>query len=358
MKTQTKLIHSSLPDKETKSITAPIHLSTVFAMKNPSSTKGFQYGRVGNPTRKLLEKTLADLHGCAFAAVFSSGSAAISSLFATLAKDDHVLCHEEVYEGTQRILEKIFKKFGLCFEFINMSDPENIKKRVTKKTKIIFLESPTNPLLTILDIKNISKIAHQKNIMVVIDNTIATPIFQKPVGLGADVIIESLTKAINGHTDALGGVIATNNKRLFNEVKFIQHTLGAILSPFECFLILRGLKTLVIRMKTQQKNAEDAIKFLKQQRKASNIKHMGFLISFKFQGSQKEITNFLKSLRLITIGHSFGGVESLIQQPTTMMNLSSQQEKIISSNLLRLSIGLEDSSDIIDDLKQALKSIG
>lgn len=357
----TKLIHIfGLPDKETKSIVPPIHLSTSFAMDEPTSNEGFQYGRVGNPTREVLEKTLAELEGAKFAAVFSSGSATFTSLLATLKHGDQIICHIEIYEGTIRIIEKVFKNFGIEVKFVDINNLPLVKRHVTNRTKFIILESPTNPTLETLDIKAISKFAHSLGLKVVVDNTVATPLVQKPIELGADIVIESLTKAINGHTDAIGGVIATNDEGLFKKIKFLQHTIGAILSPLDCFLILRGLKTLDVRIERQGKNARTLAKFLSNHPKISKVSSFGFLISFKLKTDKKGILRFLKSLRLIMIGHSFGGPETLIMFPGAMMDLTDVRglnRKDISEDILRLSVGLEDVEDLLNDLRQAIDKL-
>ncbi len=360
------------PDKLTGSVVQPIHLSTIFAMENPDSNEGFQYGRVGNPTRKILENTIAELESGKFCAVFSSGSSAIMTLLSSLKNGDHVICHNQTYEGTIRLIKNVFANFGVECDFVDMTNIESFKKVFTSSTKLVLLESPTNPLLTILDIKRLNEISHHHNVLVAVDNTFATPMLQKPLLLGVDIVIESLSKSINGHSDAIGGALIMNNKKLFEKIKFLQHTIGAVLSPFECFLILRGLKTLPIRIIQQQKSAITIANFLQHHSKIEKVffpgfqktkfikkqmKGPGFMISFCIKGQKEDLLKFIKSLNLVVIAHSLGGTETLIQQPTKMMDLSDQQKKLIPKNLLRLSVGLEDIEDILQDLKQALKSI-
>lgn len=370
MKNTTKLIHTiGSPDKETGSVVQPIHTSTIFAMDTPSSSEGFQYGRVGNPTREILERTLADLEGGAYAAAFSSGSAALTCVFSTLKSGDHILCHSELYEGTGRILRSVFKNFGIEHSTVDMTSIQNIKKQMRSNTKIMLFETPTNPTLTLLNIKQICQIARNASVLSVVDNTLASPCIQKPLVHGADIVIESLTKIINGHTDAIGGIVATNNAEIFSKIKFLQHTLGAILSPGECSQILRSLKTLTLRQKQQQYTAKMLSSLLKKHHAVDQIffpgilkkdrqliqKQMGnspgTILSFTLK-SGIDLGKFLQRLQVVIVAHSFGGVETIIQQPKTMMDLSKDTK--IQKNFFRLSVGLEDPEDLINDIKQAL----
>jgi len=369
MKKATRLIHTmGLPDKETGSVVQPIHTSTIFAMENPSSSEGFQYGRVGNPTRSILESTIANLEDAKHAAVFSSGSAALAALFATLKTGDHILCHTERYEGTTRLLNDIFKKFGISVEEVNMKKISEVKNKIRRDTKLILFETPTNPSLEIIDIQSICSLSNGGEIVTVVDNTIACPLVQQPLKLGASVVIESMTKFINGHSDVIGGLIATNDEQLFEAIRFLQITLGTTLSPMDCHMLLRSIKTLPLRVKEQQKSALRIVRFLKstdaietlhfpseQKKNAAffhrQMKGCGSIVSFSLN-KEYNPEAFITNLNLIIIGHSFGGVESIIQQPSTMMDLS--VESTITNNFFRLSIGLEDTKDIIADIKQAL----
>lgn len=370
MKTQTKLIHTKgSPDPLSKAMVTPITLSTVFAMETPSSHAGFQYGRIGNPTRQQLESTMADLEGASFAAVVSSGSAASTTLLATLRSGDRLLCTNQIYEGTERIF-RMFEKFGITIEFVDFTNDQRILEALTMKPKLVWFETPTNPWLTLLDISRISALAHKVDALVVVDNTLATPILQKPIHLGADVVIESLTKGLNGHSDVVAGAIATNNEALFHEIRFFQQALGTPLSPFDCFLVLRGLKTAPLRIKEQQKNARIIAAFLSEhssitrvhfpdspdQKKlrAKQMKGPGTLVSFTLKENHINPKGFLMRLKLVTIGHSLGGPETLILQPTTMMDLSKLNFEALKNNFFRLSVGLEDVQDILTDIRNAL----
>ncbi len=359
------------PDEQTKALIPPVCFSTIFAMERPSSEEGFQYGRINNPTRTLLETSICRLHAARHAAVFSSGCAAITAVLSTLKQGDHIVAHDVMYEGTRRIITEIFTKFGIQATFVDLTTDHTIKHARKKNTKMLWIETPTNPLLEVLDIEHLSKIAHEQNMLLVVDNTLATPLRQRPLDRGADIVVESLTKAINGHSDAIGGLVATNNHELFQSIRFIQQTLGAVLSPFDCFLTLRGLKTVDVRIRAQDKATQEIVRWMKSQKRiikvfwpdvhATKRKQMqspGSIVSFVINSSCIPPHVFLSRLKLVTIAHSFGGPETVIQQPTTMMNLSghtdTQKGSIITESFFRLSVGLEHPMDIIADLHQAL----
>lgn len=366
----TSLIHQNQPlVSRNKEIVEPLHSSTIFAMNKPSSDGGFQYGRVGNPTRQLLNKVLSRYADAKHALSLSSGSAAISSLILMFKTGDKVICHNDIYEGTQRILIKHFRQLGIDSVFIDCANLKSLGEELQKgqNEKLVFVESPTNPLLQVLDIKKISQLVHQHKATLAVDNTFATSLLQKPVSLGADVIVESLSKHVSGHSDVIGGMLATNNKRIFTQTKSIIETLGFTLSPRDAHEVLKGLKTMEIRVNQQCKNATKIANFLKNQREISRVlfptnklaqrqmKQAGTIISFNIKG---ESSTFLKRLKLIKIAHSFGGVETLIQQPTTMMDLSANKKQLkasqINNGFFRLSVGIESAADIIGDLKLAL----
>ncbi len=333
-----------------------LELSTIFSMQEPSSHDGFQYGRIGNPTRQHLENKLAELHNSTYAVVFSSGSAAIHNILILLKQGDEIICHQQMYEGTVRLLQKVFNNFGINTRFINLKNVQNLKKNISEKTKLLIIESPTNPLLEELDVETLCAIAKKHNILTVVDNTIASALTQKPLKLGADMVVESLTKITNGHSDAMGGAVFSNDKKISDKLKFFQHTIGAILSPFDSWLILRGLKTLEIRHKLIMENKVVIEKFLKNNKSLEKVfsSSLGPLISFRVNNKISPHL-FITSLKKIIIGHSFGGTETIIQQPSIMMDLSSNSDPRINEKLFRLSVGLEQASDLILDLKQALK---
>jgi len=339
------------------SVIEPIFLSTTFSQKKPSQ---WGYSRVDNPTRLNLEKELAILEKAKHSLAFSSGSAAITTLLSTFKSGDHILCHEELYEGTLRQLEKVFKKFGLVFDLVNFFDVNKVQQSINQKTKLLLFENITNPTLKVIDIKKIVSLAKKNRIKVAVDNTICTPIFQNPLCLGVDIVIHSLTKFINGHHDVTAGAIMLNNKKLFRQLKFFQHTIGAVPSPFDCFLVSRGIKTLMLRMKQHQKNAQKISLFLKKQRQIKKVffPNVSGLLSFWLKGNNKKVKRFLNRLKLIKIAHSFGGIESTILYPVSMMTFSFSKEKMkelgITNSLLRMSVGLEEVDSILNDLDQAL----
>jgi len=363
MKTPTKLNHQfGSPDVPTRSLVQPLHLSTIFAMETPSSDDGFQYGRVGNPTRHALEKTLEEINKAKFCHVFSSGSSALSSLLLTLKKGDKIICHNTGYEGTFRILQNVFKKLGIIVIFIDLENTSVLKEHLKREVTFVVFETPINPTLHLLDIEKISSACHQFGTAVVVDNTFSTSILQQPLTLGADIVIESLSKGSNGHGDIVGGMIITNNEKFSSQIKNIKETIGIALSPFECLLVLRGLKTLDIRVLQQQKTARKIARFLLSHQEIEKVffpeisqtplcrkqmKGPGSLLSFQIKGDTEK---FVQSLQLITIGHSFGDTETLIQQPAKMMDLT----LTIPINLFRISIGLEAFTDLKKDLELAL----
>ena len=326
-----------------------IFLSTVTFQKTPNQ---WGYIRVDNPTRIALESELANLERAKHALAFSSGSSAIACLFMLLKKGDHILCHCEIYEGTHRLLEKIFKKMGVQFDLANFKNLKDIKRHIKKNTKLIFFENITNPNLDVIDISKICEITKENNILVAVDNTICTPVFEKPLLKGADIVIHSLTKFIGGHHNVLGGAIMLNNSKIFKELRFIQQTVGFVLSPTDCFLVNRGMKTLETRMKKQTENASQVFGFLKTNKNITKVSFPGIsaVVSFTVDSKIKPKI-FLKKLKVIKIAQSFGAVESTILHPASMMILATCAD----NNFFRLSVGLEKSKALIADLKEALK---
>lgn len=322
-----------------------INLSTTMAQKIPEQGG---YSRVDNPTRLSLEKELAKLEKAKFALAFSSGSAAIMTILATLKAGDEVICHQEIYEGTLRLLTKVFSKLDVK---VNLTDVNKLKS-VGQRVKIVWLENVTNPTLQIIDVKKICQRLKQKNLLIVVDNTFATPVFQNPLPMGADIVVHSLTKFISGHHDVTAGAIMLNDQKLFKQLKFLQHTVGAVPSPFDCFLIQRSLETLNLRMKQHQKNAQKVTDFLKTSSHVSQVSFPGFSgsVAFWIKGNKQKTLEFLAKLKHIKIAHSLGGTQSTIMHPASMMTLSLP----INDCLVRLSVGLEDDQIIINDLRQAL----
>jgi cystathionine gamma-lyase len=380
----TRAIHDGQePDQLTGSVTVPIYQTSTYAQKSPGKTKGYEYSRTGNPTRTALEKSIASLENAKFGLAFSSGMGAILTLASSLRAGDRVLLGDDIYGGTYRIFTKVFTKLGVRCEFVDASKIEATQSALANQKFAYFLiESPTNPLLKIVDMRAVSKLAHHVGTRVVVDNTFATPLITNPLDLGADVVIHSTTKYLGGHSDLVGGAAATNDARLYDELKFLQNACGAIPGPFDCWLVLRGIKTLSVRMEKHSKNAMAVAKFLKQEMENNpkiksvnypgledNIYHslakkqmrlFGGMISLQLK-SESAAVSFLKNLKLFSTAESLGGVESLAEIPGIMTHASlPDSEKVakgITNSLIRLSVGIEDEEDIVDDVQSALKKI-
>lgn len=345
-------------ENKLKPIVKPIILSTTFIHKEPGQEG---YSRVDNPGRIQLEQKLARLEKAKFCLTFSSGSAASTAVLALFKAGDHIISGREIYEGNIRLFQKVFEKFKLRFSFINSDNFEDLKWAFKKKkTRLIWLENLTNPGLKLIDINSVSQTAQKKGALVLVDNTVSSPIFQNPLTQGADIVIHSLTKYVAGHHDLTAGAIMLNDKKLFKKLKFLQHTLGVVPSPFDCFLIERGIKTLNLRMGKHSENAKKIAGFLRSNSKIMKVSWPGFsgIINFWLNGDRKRTINFLKKLKMIKIAHSFGGTETTIMHPLSMMTFSfsnDQLEKMqITENLVRLSVGLEDADFLIIDLRTAL----
>ena len=382
MKFATKAIHigeePNLREGGYGDVVVPIHLATTFARKDVDKlTGGYEYSRTGNPTRDALEKRLAALENAKFGLAFASGLAAEATLLLSLLKKgDHVIAFDDLYGGTRRLFSNVLSNFGLEFSYVDAREPENVEKAVKKNTRIIWLETPTNPLLRLCDIKAISEIGKANDIITVVDNTFMSPYFQNPLDLGADIALHSTTKYLGGHSDVVGGAIMLSNEEYYDKIKFNQNAIGAVPSPFDCFLVLRGTKTLAIRMEKHNYNAQKIARFLESHSKVrkvyypglkSHLQHalarkqmsgFGGILSFELNANLKGVKTFLKKFELFALAESLGGVESLIEHPALMTHASiprKEREKIgITDSLIRVSVGIEDVEDLIADLKQAL----
>lgn len=368
MKLSTKIIHygnePNFADGGSGDVVVPIHLSTTFARKKVYiPTGGYEYSRSANPTRDALEKNLADLENGKYAFAYSSGLAAITNILFLLKTGDHVLSIDDVYGGTRRLFKQVFEDFGIRSSFVDFDDVSGIEKAITNNTKLIWLESPTNPLLKTVNIASIAKFARAKKIITVVDNTFATPVNQRPLSLGADIVVHSMTKYLGGHSDTVAGCVVVNDLKIAGRLKFLQNAVGAILSPFDSYQILKGIKTLPLRMEKHQSNALKVVKFLHKHKKISKIYYPGFggMVSFELKGKLQTAISFLENLKFISIAESLGAVETLIEHPASMTHASVPvEERIkigISDSLIRLSVGIEDSDDLITDIRQALSSI-
>ena len=377
---ETQAIHKGQePDETFGAITPPIHMSATFRQENISEHTGYVYSRTGNPNRAQLETIIASLEGAKYGLGFASGSSATTSIQLSMQKGDHVICGEDVYAGTFRLFSRVMSNFGIEYSFVDTSDVRNIKDNIKSNTKLIWFETPTNPLIRISDIEQISKLAKENEILTVVDNTFASPYIQHPIKLGVDVVMHSATKYLSGHSDLISGVLVTNNEELYEKFKFVQNTAGAVPSPFDCWLVLRGLKTLPLRMEKHSSNAEKVVKYLETKDKVSKIyyplypKHKGYeiakrqmslgggMVSFELNSDKAGVHKFLENLKLISLGESLGGVKSLCEYPSEMTHSSipeaRQKEVGITPGLIRFSVGIENSNDIIADLEKGFQSI-
>ena len=386
MKFETKAIHvGEEPDfKEGASgdVVIPIHLSSTFARKRVEEpTQGYEYSRTGNPTRYALEKRLAGLEEAAFGLAFASGMAAETTLTLTLLKaGDHLLAFEDLYGGTRRLFNRVFQQnFKVEVSYVDARDPEKVKESIRKNSRLIWLESPTNPLMKLCDIEAIAQIAKKVNILVVVDNTFMSPYFQKPLLLGADIVVHSTTKYLNGHSDSVGGAIMLSSEMIYQQLKFNQNATGSILSPFDSFLVLRGIKTLAVRMKEHERNAFRIANYLEVHPRVRRVYYPGLrshpqhglaerqasgfggMLSFEIDAGMEEAGRFLENLKIFALAESLGGVESLIEHPARMTHASIPREireQIgITDSLIRVSVGLENSDNLIEDLDHAFHTI-
>jgi len=382
MKFETKAIHvgeePNFKEGASGDVVIPIHLSSTFARKQlQEPTQGYEYSRTRNPTRDALEKRLAALEEAAFGLAFASGMAAETTLALTLLHaGDHVLAYDDLYGGTRRLFERVLHpNFKVNISYVDARDPEKVKGSIRENTRLIWLESPTNPLMRLCDIQAIARIAKKANLPVVVDNTFLSPCFQNPLVLGADVVVHSTTKYLNGHSDSVGGAIMLSNEKIYRELKFNQNATGSILSPFDSFLVMRGIKTLAVRMKEHERNALRIAEYLEGHLRVKKVHYPGLkshpqhglaknqasgfggMISFEIDGGLEEAERFLENLNIFALAESLGGVESLIEHPAKMTHASiprEMREQVgITDSLIRVSVGLENCDDLIEDLEQA-----
>jgi cystathionine beta-lyase/cystathionine gamma-synthase len=375
----TRAIHCGQePDPLTGAVTVPIYPTSTYVQQGIGEHKGYEYSRVSNPTRARLEENLAALEGAVAARVFASGMAAINAVVTLLKTGDHVVCGNDLYGGTPRLFNNVMTGFGLEFSYVDTSDTANVEGAIRKNTRMVYVETPTNPLMQLSDLMAISKICRQKKVLFVVDNTFMSPYFQQPLALGADMVVHSTTKFLNGHSDGLGGVVMCAKQEHADQLAFLQKAAGAILSPFECWLVLRGVKTLAARMEIHDRSGRIVADFLSKHKKVKAVFYPGLpdhpqhnlarrqmsgfgaLITFE-TGSLKNANKMLKKLRVCSLGESLGGVETLISHPATMthaaLGVKGRKAIGITDGLARISVGIEDVDDILDDLDQALKVI-
>ncbi len=379
-KFETKAIHAGQkPDPSTGAIMTPITLATTYVQESPGVHKGYDYSRADNPTREAYEKCLASLENAKYGLAFTSGCATTTTLLLMLKAGDHVICSDDVYGGTFRLFDKVLKDLGLTFTYVDLTKLDALRAAITPKTKMIWIETPTNPLLKVIDIQKVTEITNAKSIISVVDNTFMSPYFQNPLDLGASVAYHSTTKYVGGHSDVIGGAIATNSLEIFDKMKFLQKSVGATPSPFDCYLAMRSLKTLAVRMQAHEKNALAIAKFLEEHPKVEKVIYPGLvshpqhdiakkqmhgfggMMSIVLKGDLTSAKKFLENVKIFALAESLGGVESLIEHPAIMTHASVPAENRralgILDTLIRLSVGIENQDDLIEDLKQALAKI-
>jgi cystathionine gamma-lyase/cystathionine beta-lyase/cystathionine gamma-lyase/homocysteine desulfhydrase len=375
----TRAIHTGQePDPLTGAVTVPIYPTSTYVQQGIGEHKGYEYSRVSNPTRTRLEQNLASLEGGLAAPVFASGMAAINAIASMLKSGDHVVCGNDLYGGVPRLFNQVLAGFGLEFSYVDTSDAENVGRAIRKNTRMVYVETPTNPLMRLSDIAAISQICRRKKVELVVDNTFMSPYFQQPIALGADMVVHSTTKFLNGHSDGLGGVVVCTRPEQAERLAFLQKAAGAILSPFECWLVLRGVKTLAARMEIHDRSGRIVADFLASHGKVKRVFYPGLadhpqhdlakrqmsgfgsMITFE-TGSLKNANTMLKKVRVCSLGESLGGVETLISHPATMTHaaLGAKGRKAIgiTDGMVRISVGIEDVADILEDLDGALAAI-
>lgn len=380
MKFSTKAIHAGQePDPTTGAVSVPIYQTSTYAQEGLGKHKGFEYARTQNPTRMALEKNLAALEGGRACFAFASGMAATNAVMTLLKAGDHVIVSDNTYGGTFRLFDKVLRNFGLEFSYVDAREPSNVEEAARAETRMVFIETPTNPVMSLVDIRAVSEITRRRGIRLVVDNTFMSPFFQRPLELGADIVVHSTTKYLNGHSDGVGGAVILNDEEDIARMAFIQNAAGAILSPMDSWLVMRGTKTLAVRMRQHDENGRIVAQFLAEHPKIQKIYYPGLkshpqhelaarqmsgfggMISFE-TGSLENAKRVLESVRICTLGESLGGVETLISHPATMTHASvpeTERNRLgITDGLVRVSVGIEDVEDIIADLDQALNKIG
>ncbi|MBC3784792.1 cystathionine gamma-synthase [Spirosoma utsteinense] len=378
MKFGTKAIHAGIePDPTTGAIMTPIYQTSTYVQESPGKHKGYEYARTQNPTRTVLQNNLAALENGKHGICYSSGLGATDAILKLFRPGDEIIASNDLYGGTYRIMVRVFQEFGLTFTFVNLSDPAQLEAAITPATKMVWIETPTNPLLRLVDISAISAITRPRGIQLVVDNTFASPYLQNPLDLGADMVLHSVTKYLGGHSDTVMGAIILNDDETAQRLAFIQNACGAVPGPQDCFLVLRGIKTLHVRMERHCENALNVAQFLQQHPKVSQVHYPGLashpghelakrqmrgfggMLSFELKGDpMPEAVRVMESFEVFSLAESLGGVESLCTHPASMTHASIPKEERekngLKDTLIRLSVGIEDVEDLIEDLKQAI----
>jgi len=375
----TRAIHAGQePDSETGAVAVPIYATSTYVQQGLGENKGYEYSRVSNPTRTRLEQNLAALEGGIASRVFASGMAAINAICAMFKAGDHVVCGHDLYGGVPRLFNQVLTGYGIEFSYVNTAQPENVERDIRKSTRMVYVETPTNPLMSLTDIHAVSQVCRRKKVNLVVDNTFMSPYFQQPIALGADMVVHSTTKFLNGHSDGLGGVVVCTRPEQAETLGFVQKAAGAILSPFECWLVLRGVKTLAVRMEQHDRSGRVVAEFLATHKRVKNVFYPGLKDHPQYELARRQMSGFgamitfdtgslsharklLKKVRVCSLGESLGGVETLISHPATMTHaaLGEKGRKAIgiSDGMVRISVGIENVEDILEDLDQALAAI-
>ena len=382
MKFATKAIHAAQsPEKSTGSVIVPIYQTSTYAQPEPGKEGAYVYSRTANPTRTALEESLAVLENGKWGLAFSSGMAATTTILMLLKRGDHVVAADDVYGGTYRLFEQVLRNFGMSFTYVDARDTDKIESAIRKNTRMIWIETPTNPLMKIVDIGKTARIAHRAEALTVVDNTFMSPYFQNPLDHGADITVHSTTKYLGGHSDLIGGATVTSDRKVQDQLKFLQNAVGAVPGPMDCWLVLRGIKTLAVRMERHDSNAARIAEFLQKESQVEHVYypgsngnnrekeiikrqmngHGGGMISFDLKGGMRASKRLLGKLRVFTLAESLGGVESLIEHPASMTHASVpakvRQERGIGDGLIRISTGIEDVEDLLADLRNGFRAI-
>ena len=380
MRFSTRAIHTGQdPDPITGSVTVPVYLTSTYQQPGPGKEGKYVYSRTANPTRTALEECLASLEEGQYGLAFSSGMAATTTILLSLKKGDHVIAGDDIYGGTYRLFEQVLRNYGLQFSYVNPENPDKVEKAIRKNTRMIWIETPTNPLMRIVDIRQISKISKKAQALLVVDNTFMSPYLQNPLKHGADIVVHSTTKYLGGHSDLIGGASVTKHEAVQTRLKYLQNAVGAVPGPLDCYLVLRGIKTLAVRMERHGENSKAISELLTKQPKVEKVNYPGLsdhpqrdiikrqmrgsggMLSFQLKGGFNQCKKFLTRLRVFTVAESLGGVESLIEHPASMTHASVPKERRlelgIHDNLIRISVGIEDFEDLVRDLDRGFKAI-
>ena len=371
---ETRAIHTGQePDPTTGSVNVPVYLTSTYVQDKLGQHKGYEYSRTGNPTRTALEECVASLEEGKYGLAFSTGMGAETTIMYLFSPGDHIVVSNDVYGGTYRLFERVLARYGLLFSYVDMTDPQSVREHMGDNTKAVWIETPSNPLMKLIDIAAVSSIAKEHSARVIVDNTFASPYGQQPLMLGADIVVHSTTKYLGGHSDVVGGVLVTSDEEDYEKLKYLQNAVGAVPGPLDCFLVLRGIKTLAVRMRMHEANAMQIARFLEQHQAVERVRYPGLpshpqhdlagkqmrcfggMISFDVRGGLEQARCIVEKTRIFALAESLGGVESLIEHPGVMTHASVANSPLeVPDNLVRLSVGIENAEDLIRDLSNAM----